>query len=279
MANSMAAGALMGGGEGPGARMGLRGGRGGPCHSFLPATEVALADGQKKKIEDVKTGDQVIATDPATGKTTTRPVVATIVTKDDKHFTDLTVKTPTGDSSIIATDTHPFWSADKKKWINAGDLRPGTQLRTPQGTIAEIIAVRHFHKKQQTHDLTLAGTHTYYVLAGATPVLVHNCNRAGLDFTDAERQKVYDANSAKNGGEYQCDYCGQTVERRASRDANGNAIKGRPDDAQIDHVEPRASGGHGGAHNGAVACRRCNRDKSTKTMEDWDDELRDFLGP
>ncbi|MDX3753821.1 HNH endonuclease, partial [Streptomyces sp. AK08-02] len=119
--------------------------------------------------------------------------------------------------------------------------------------------------------------HTYYVLAEDTPVLVHNCNRAGLDFTDAERQKVYDANAAKNGGEYKCDYCGQTVERRASRDANGNAIKGRPDDAQIDHVEPKASGGHGGDHNGAVACRRCNRDKSTKPLEDWDDELRDFL--
>ncbi|MFF4290984.1 polymorphic toxin-type HINT domain-containing protein [Streptomyces sp. NPDC001633] len=175
--NAMAAGALMGGSEGPGARMGLRGsGRsGGPCHSFLPATEVALADGKRKRIEDIKTGDKVIATDPKTGKTSTRPVVATIITKDDKHFTDLTVKTPSGDSSIIATDTHPFWSVDKKKWINAGDLRPGTQLRTPQGAKVEITAVRHFHKQQQTHDLTIAGTHTYYVLAGATPVLVHNC--------------------------------------------------------------------------------------------------------
>ncbi|WP_145497206.1 HNH endonuclease [Streptomyces sp. CFMR 7] len=62
-------------------------------------------------------------------------------------------------------------------------------------------------------------------------------------------------------------------------EADGNPVPGRPDDAQIDHVEPRVDGGHGGAHNGAVACRRCNRDKSTKTMEDWDDELRDFLDP
>ncbi|MFF7688566.1 HNH endonuclease [Streptomyces syringium] len=98
-----------------------------------------------------------------------------------------------------------------------------------------------------------------------------------MDFTDAERQKVYDANAARNGGDCKCDYCGQEVERRLSREANGNANKVRPDDAQIDHIEPRARGGHGSAHNGAVACRRCNRDKSTKTMEDWDDELRDFL--
>ncbi|MGA5267209.1 polymorphic toxin-type HINT domain-containing protein [Streptomyces lydicamycinicus] len=176
--SSMASGAMTFAGSRDGGGIRAGGGRRGdtsPCaHSFLPGTEVALADGEKKNIEDVTTGDRVVATDPETGKTTTRPVVATIVTKDDKHFTDLTITTPTGDSSIIATDTHPFWSIDKKKWIDAGDLRPGTQLRTPQGTIAKITAVRHFHKKQRTHDLTIAGTHTYYVLAGATPVLVHN---------------------------------------------------------------------------------------------------------
>ncbi|WP_267890144.1 polymorphic toxin-type HINT domain-containing protein, partial [Streptomyces sp. NRRL F-4489] len=179
MANMMAGGALAGGGgEGPGGRLGLRGSgrKASPCHSFLPDTEVALANGERKRIEDVKTGDKVIATDPETGKTTTRPVVATIVTKDDKHFTDLTVTTPSGASSIIATDTHPFWSVDQKKWINAGDLHPNTELRTPQGTTVKITAVRHFKKQQQTHDLTIAGTHTYYVLAGQTSVLVHNSN-------------------------------------------------------------------------------------------------------
>ncbi|MFE2228281.1 polymorphic toxin-type HINT domain-containing protein [Streptomyces kronopolitis] len=179
--SSMVNGAMTFAGSRDGGGIRAGGGRRGdtsPCHSFLPGTEVALADGKKKDIEDVTTGDRVVATDPETGKTTTRPVVATIVTKDDKHFTDLTIKTPAGEASIIATDTHPFWSADKKKWINAGDLRPGTQLRTTQGTTAKITAVRHFHKQQQTHDLTIAGTHTYYVLAGSTPVLVHNCDNA-----------------------------------------------------------------------------------------------------
>ncbi|WP_410177237.1 polymorphic toxin-type HINT domain-containing protein [Streptomyces nigrescens] len=168
--------AFAGSRDGGGIRAGdsRRGDTGSPCHSFLPGTEVALADGEKKNIEDVTTGDTVVATDPQTGKTTTHPVVATIVTKDDKHFTDLTITTPTGEASIIATDTHPFWSVDKKKWINAGDLRPGTQLRTPNGATAKVTSVRHFHKQQRTHDLTIAGTHTYYVLAGDTPVLVHN---------------------------------------------------------------------------------------------------------
>ncbi|MFE7543282.1 Hint domain-containing protein [Streptomyces platensis] len=80
--------------DGGGIRAGGRRGDTSPCHSFLPGTEVALADGEKKNIEDVTTGDKVVATDPETGKTTTRPVVATIVTKDDKHFTDLSIKPP-----------------------------------------------------------------------------------------------------------------------------------------------------------------------------------------
>ncbi|MFG2093960.1 polymorphic toxin-type HINT domain-containing protein [Streptomyces sp. NPDC048612] len=168
------AGSRDGGGTRPGDSR--RGNTTSPCHSFPPGTQIALADGKKKNIEDVTTGDNVIATDPETGKTTTRPVAATITTKDDKHFTDLTIQTTTGDSSIIATDTHPFWSTTNKKWIHAGDLRPGTQLRTPQGTIATVTAVRHFHKQQQTHDLTITGTHTYHALARHTPVLVHNSN-------------------------------------------------------------------------------------------------------
>ncbi|MFC8765779.1 polymorphic toxin-type HINT domain-containing protein [Streptomyces sp. NPDC057193] len=249
------------------------------CHSFLPGTEVLMADGSHKKIEEVEAGDVVVTTDVATGKNAEKKVLETIRTEDDKDFTEITIATGGGLSSIVATDTHPFWVPALEEWVPAGNLQIGQWLRTSAGTLVQITALDHYSKRQRTHDLTIEDIHAYYVLAGATPVLVHNCNRGGLDFTDAERQKVYDANAAKNGGEYRCDYCGQKVERRGSRDADGNPVPGRPDDAQIDHIEPRAGGGHGGAHNGAVACRRCNRDKSTKTMEDWDDELRDFLEP
>ncbi|WP_261801623.1 polymorphic toxin-type HINT domain-containing protein [Streptomyces sp. ISID311] len=192
--SSMANGAMTFAGSRDGGGIRAGGGRRGdtsPCHSFLPGTEVALADGEKKDIEDVTTGDRVVTTDPETGKTTTRRVVSTIITKDDKHFTDLTIKTPAGEASIIATDTHPFWSVDKKKWINAGDLRPGTHLRTPQGATVKIAAVRRFSKQQQTHDLTIAGTHTYYVLAGQTPVLVHNSNcRTASQYEDTTEPKA-----------------------------------------------------------------------------------------
>jgi transcription elongation GreA/GreB family factor len=52
---------------------------------------VLLADGSTKPIAQVALGDKVTVTDPKTGKTTTKEVVGTIITKDDKKFVDLTV--------------------------------------------------------------------------------------------------------------------------------------------------------------------------------------------
>jgi 5-methylcytosine-specific restriction endonuclease McrA len=117
-------------------------------------------------------------------------------------------------------------------------------------------------------------------MAGDQPVLVHNCGtdantRPGLDFTDAGRDEVYAANAAIHGGHLTCEYCGGPVVRRPSV----KGIPGLPDDAQVDHVIPKSCGGCGDPHNGAVACCACNRDKSNKTLADWDAELREFLPP
>ncbi|MFI7274685.1 ricin-type beta-trefoil lectin domain protein [Streptomyces sp. NPDC049879] len=251
------------------------------CNSFVAGTLVLMADGSARPIEELENGELVVATDPETGETSVEPVTAEITGEGTKNLVRITVDTDgdEGDrtATLTATAGHPFWLPEADAWTDATDLDPGQWLRTSAGTHVQITAITRYTTTTTVHNLTVNDLHTYYVLADATPVLVHNCNRAGQDFTDAERQKVYDANAARNGGEYSCDYCGQPVERRASRDANGNPIAGRPDDAQIDHVVPRASGGHGGDHNGAVACRRCNRDKYTKSLEDWDDELREFL--
>jgi hypothetical protein len=150
-------------------------------HSFLPDTDVLLANGNRKDIEDVKVGDEVTVTDPHSGETTTRPVVAAIVTEDDKDFVDLTIDTPSGPASLISTVNHPFWSETGGNWVEAGDLTPGELLRTAEGDTVRVVEARHFRKQQRTHDLTVRDVHTYYVLAGASPVLVHNCGGALLD--------------------------------------------------------------------------------------------------
>src|SRR5690606_30636881 len=79
---------------------------------------------------------------------------------------------------LIATDNHPFWVAgDISKWVEAADLKPGMWLRTSVGTYVQVTAAEHrTTHSQRVHDLTIAKLHTYYVLAGETSVLVHNCN-------------------------------------------------------------------------------------------------------
>lgn len=175
-------------------------------HSFLPGTLVLLADGTSKKIEKIRPGDKVAVTDPETGETTVREVANTIVTEDDKHFVDLTIQAESGDpAALISTTTHPFWVESEGSWVDAGDLEPGMTLRTPAGDTVTLQATRHFDQRQRTHDLTVTGIHTYYVLAGTKPVLVHNSSCGIPTKTDriAEHLTFRDLDAAKRelGGE------------------------------------------------------------------------------
>lgn len=147
-----------------------------PCHSFLPSTKVLMADGDTKAIKNVKAGDKVKATDPQTGKSQTRTVEKLITTKDDEDFATVTIRDGKKTEKITATVTHPFWVTTTHTWTDAGNLKPHTRLRTAAGATVTIQAVSIWHHRHLTHDLTVSTTHTYYVLAGAAPVLVHNCN-------------------------------------------------------------------------------------------------------
>jgi hypothetical protein len=76
---------------------------------------------------------------------------------------------------LTTTVSHPFWSQTRKAWVKAGDLRAGELLKTSAGTYVQVSAVRSYTDEKRTYDLTIDDLHTYYVLAGSTPLLVHNC--------------------------------------------------------------------------------------------------------
>ncbi|TMQ89765.1 DUF4258 domain-containing protein [Actinomadura soli] len=162
--------------------------------SFVPGTTVLMANGDRKPIEAVEVGDEVIATDPETGETRAQPVLGTITSKGDKNLVQITVdrhatfvplKTEGSTSTralvdrsgvVIATDTHPFWVAgDIDAWVEAADLKPGMWLRTSVGTYVQITATKLWTTHhQRVHNLTIANTHTYHVGVGNDSVLVHN---------------------------------------------------------------------------------------------------------
>ncbi|MFI7578687.1 ricin-type beta-trefoil lectin domain protein [Micromonospora sp. NPDC049497] len=154
-------------------------------HSFAPATLVLMADGSTKPIEEVENGDQVIATDPETGETQAQPVEQ-LHRNHDTELTDLTIRitdttgedgtTDTTSTTLHTTQNHPFWDQTLQQWVDAADLIPGHHLRTDDGDTATVTAVRSYLGGTTMHDLTVTETHTYYVIAGTEPVLVHNVN-------------------------------------------------------------------------------------------------------
>lgn len=144
-------------------------------HSFLPGTPVLLADGRRIAIETVRVGDRVEATDPRSGLTRARRVTQTFTTYDDKAFTRLTVRTPSGTALLDATDTHPFWLTGRHRWTDAADIEPGDTLRTVAGGTLRVLTVRGYAGRRTTHDLSVEGIHSYYVGVGArNSALVHN---------------------------------------------------------------------------------------------------------
>ncbi|GAB2778137.1 polymorphic toxin-type HINT domain-containing protein [Amycolatopsis magusensis] len=147
-------------------------------NSFVPGTPVLLADGTTKPIEQVKLGDRVLATDPVTGVTEARPVTDLIPGQGLKELVRITVDTDgdRGDATgvVTATGEHPFWVAGSHRWTDAEDLVRGDRVRTPDGRLLEVVARDGWTQQQRVHNFTVEGLHTYYVLAGAEPVLVHN---------------------------------------------------------------------------------------------------------
>jgi hypothetical protein len=66
--------------------------------------------------------------------------------------------------------------------VDAKDLRTGEWLRTSAGTYVQVTALERWTTRQATvHNLTVSDLHTYYVLAGGTAVLVHNCGARVVD--------------------------------------------------------------------------------------------------
>ncbi|PZG02763.1 polymorphic toxin-type HINT domain-containing protein [Micromonospora deserti] len=145
-------------------------------HSFDARTPVLLADGGQRRISDIEVGDRVLATDPTTGQTTAESVTR-LWRNRDTTLTDVTVVGPAGGTGTVSTTaTHPFWAESAREWVTAADLGAGAKLRTPVGDLATVGSVRTFTSDRVMYDLTVAGTPTYYIVVGDTPVLVHNNN-------------------------------------------------------------------------------------------------------
>jgi hypothetical protein len=173
-----------------------------------------MADGSVKSIDKVKVGDKVLNAVPGQSKNQVHTVSAVLVTTSDRDFVDVgvrpvvasgTAKTetisksglvgkavagvaaavalavspqvadaaPAPASTLTTTFHHPFYDVTQSAFVDAKDLKPGDVLQSETGS-AVVASVRLYHASQVTWDLTIGDLHTYFVVAGATPILVHN---------------------------------------------------------------------------------------------------------
>ncbi|RKN48480.1 polymorphic toxin-type HINT domain-containing protein [Micromonospora endolithica] len=164
--------------------------------SFAPETPVLLANGVTAPISDIRVGDEVLATDPLTGMTSAERVTE-LHRNLDTEFADVTISGSRGDQVVRSTQHHPFWNATTRDWTDAGDLRPGDAL-LGRGGPATVTAVQRYTGSRIMHNLTVADLHTYYVVAGGTPVLVHNCVTIktpadGFSYYHTETRSLFEA--------------------------------------------------------------------------------------
>jgi hypothetical protein len=148
--------------------------------SFVPGTRVLLADGGTRAIDALRIGDRVLSTDPETNTTAPQPVTDTITSEGSKHLVDITVDVDgavgAATATVTATHNHPFRVPGLGAWRPADALSPGQRLESTDGFQPEIEAVSGRQETARVYNIGVANFHTYYVLAGSTPLLVHNCS-------------------------------------------------------------------------------------------------------
>ncbi|MFD7446442.1 LamG-like jellyroll fold domain-containing protein [Streptomyces sp. NPDC059909] len=167
--------------SGPGPSKPSRNGSGCPTrHSFTGLTGVLMANGTTKPIAEVKVGDYVLTAEPGKKKKEKHRVKAVIVTKTDRDYVDVVVATKAGPKTIQTTKHHQFYEATRNSWTQAGDLKAGQKLQNGSGGLTSIVEAKSYTAQRVTYDLSIQDLHTYHVLAGITPVLVHNVDEGDL---------------------------------------------------------------------------------------------------
>ena len=123
------------------------------------------------------------AADPETGEAGARPVTALIEGEGVKDL--VTVSTASG--SVVATVGHPFWSVSDAAWVDAGDLSVGDAVLQADGATSVVTEVVEVSRPAVVHNLTVADLHTYFVVVGDAPTLVHNSS-CPLSLPEAGRE-------------------------------------------------------------------------------------------
>lgn len=209
-----------------------------PASSFSRNTSVLMANGKKKKISSVRKGDLVMARNPRTGELKKLRVTALIGSYESKDWTD--VKLVNGET-IHATAIHPFWSQDRKAWVEAQDLRDSERLLDSSGNELVLAKISTKTLFKRSYNLTIAGYHTYF--AGDSKIWVHNTSCANHPTVAPITNKQIEGLARANGyvPTNKLNSWGQRLFRRTK-----DAEAGTPEYISYDIGDKKGDGSHAG---------------------------------
>ncbi|RAG82084.1 hypothetical protein DN069_29440 [Streptacidiphilus pinicola] len=143
--------------------------------SFSPDTPVLMADGATKAIGTLKVGDHVESADAKNGKEAGARTIQHIWINHDTDLLDVTIDDGTDQPSVIhTTANHPFWDDTTHTWVRADHLKAGHKLASTPGHHPTVLNTKTTLGAANRWNLTIQQLHTYYVVAGGVPILVHN---------------------------------------------------------------------------------------------------------
>ena len=137
---------------------------------FVAGTEIALANGDTKNIEDIISGEELITWNES--KQTAE--VGTVGGLDViENVGMVIVLTFDNGSTIKVTEHHPFYHVEGEKigLMDAAELRKGFEVYQLDGGTAKVVSTKEEQGLYTVYNITnVSGNHNYY----ANEILVHN---------------------------------------------------------------------------------------------------------
>ena len=136
---------------------------------FVAGTLILTATGYTV-IENIRTGDKVVSTDPDTMEVAEKVVIETYV-----HETNEVVHLTVNGEVITSTLDHPFYVQDAG-FVGAGDLYIGDKLLDAQGNtiLVEDMKFETLAESVKVYNFQVDELHTYHV--GNVGIFVHNAD-------------------------------------------------------------------------------------------------------
>lgn len=136
---------------------------------FVPGTLIHMADGSHKPIEDIEKGEWVLSRNLKTGQNINTQIGDVLRhTADEMGEYYLIIN-----EMIGVTPNHPLYV--NGAWQNAGTLKYGDILTTPDGELA-VVSILQVYKQTETYNLHIDDdNHNYF----ADGILAHNKTGGG----------------------------------------------------------------------------------------------------